>query len=198
MVTRAARRVDDDDYDGPYDKNYPGQKVVADGGKVSVRLALTDGMPSWMPRWRPVFDASRHRPRYAVIDKADPVVRDAEAAYREGVRRLEDAWKTMPGGAGGLPHTTAPAAEPGGDDDDESMSPRDRYVAGLANAYRWTPGGDPTASANAVQNGYTGMLSPGARPGDGDARPTLKSLKDEAAKAHAAYCDRISNAWRTR
>jgi hypothetical protein len=154
-----------------------------------------------------VFDAAAHRPRYAVIDKADPVVRDAEAAYREGVRRLEDAWKTMPGPAGGGEKlTTAPGAEPGSDDD--NMSPRDRYIAGLQNAYETPMGQAPAASADNIAGLTRSWLSPGARPGPGpgygDARPAVSretATHDAAADRETAYREyvaRISNGWRTR
>jgi hypothetical protein len=201
MVT-TARRLDDDWDDTLYDRAYYPKKVFKDGKGVRVRLALTDGPPAWASRPRPaaVFDAAAHRPRYAVIDKADPVVRDAEAAYREGVRRLEDAWKTMPGGAGGEPLTTAPGAS-GGDDDDSDLSPRDRYIAGLQNAYKTPMGQAPAASADNIERARQQWISPGAKPGGGfgDARFS-RETKDAATardEAYAGYLDRLVNGWRT-
>jgi hypothetical protein len=100
VMRRSMRNLDDDDdlYDdegnGPYDKRYPGQRVIADRGKVSVPILLTDGMPDWMPpQRRAVFDARNHQPHYAVVDRADPHVRDAERAYYQRSKWLEDAWR---------------------------------------------------------------------------------------------------------
>jgi hypothetical protein len=50
MVQVASRRRFDDEYDedgnGPFDKRYPGMRVIADKGRVTVPLRLTD---SWLP-----------------------------------------------------------------------------------------------------------------------------------------------------
>jgi hypothetical protein len=146
-----------------------------------------------------VFDAAAHRPRYAVIDKADPVVRDAEAAYREGVRGLEDAWKTQSGGAGGEPLTTAPSAEPGSDDDVES--PRDAYIRQISNAYKTPMGQAPAASADDIERARQQWLSPGAKPGGGfdDARPGVSretATQDARETAYREYVARLVNGWR--
>jgi hypothetical protein len=119
---RFAANLDDEDSDGPYDPRYPGRKVVADGGRVRVPVMLTDGMPDWASRSRPaLYDASHHRPRSAVIDAADPHVREAERAYAERNAFLQDAWKTPSGQMQQPPDNDD-------DDDDGDLSPRDRYI----------------------------------------------------------------------
>jgi hypothetical protein len=202
MVTRA----DDENLDD-FEPEFlaRGKRVYRDGRGPRVPMMLTDGQP---PEWmrtlrRPVLDARQHQPHFA--DVTDASLKDARLAAHDAreayIGRLTDAWRTMPGGPGGSPHTTAPGApEP---DDDDTMSPRDRYIAGLANAYRWTPGGDPTASANAVQSQYVSQLSPGARPGGGygDAvvsRETMRDHRDAAETAYREMCARLSSAWRTK
>ena len=92
---RFANLDDDDDL---YDPAYPGLKVVRDGGRIRVPIQLTDGMPpEWMrPPRRPVFDASAHRPRFAVVDASDPHVQAAERAYR-GTQRLFAGRMARPG-----------------------------------------------------------------------------------------------------
>jgi hypothetical protein len=155
---------------------------------------------------RPVFDARNHQPHFA--DVTDASLRDARLAAHDAreamIARLSDAWKVQPGGAGGEPLTTAPGAEPGGDDDDVE-SARDRYIAGLQNAYK-TPMGQaaPDDGDNDIEALRQQWLSPGATPGPGagyrDARPAVsqETATKDAADAYAEYVDRISGAWRTR
>jgi hypothetical protein len=98
VAQRRYARVDDDLYDddgnGPYDKRYRGQKVIADGGKVRVPIYMTDAMPpatrAAMSRRSMLFDANAHRPHYVVVDRADPGVREAERAYHEHNAWLQD------------------------------------------------------------------------------------------------------------
>ena len=95
---------------------------------------------------RPVFDARHHQPRYAVVDRADPDVRAAEAARADYIARLSDAWRTMPGGTGGAPHTTAPSADDDDDAADAAEQARNAYIKNLQTAYR-TPVGQARAAA---------------------------------------------------
>jgi hypothetical protein len=131
MVAAIRRRFDDDDLsdadgNGPYDKRFPGQRVIADGGRVRVPIALTDGMPpDWMRTLRsPPSDASAHRPRYADLTDArlQDGLRQAAEARSEWIKGLQDAWRTPTGGAGGAPVTTAPPSDQP-DDDDDNLSP---------------------------------------------------------------------------
>jgi hypothetical protein len=202
MTTRAAR-VDDEDL-SDFDPAYFPKRVYRDGKGPRVRLAMTDGMPAWAPRPKPVFDARGHRP--GVVDVlTDEALKDARLAAHDArqayIGRISDAWKVQPVGTGGAPHTTAPGAEPGSDDD--SMSPRDRYIAGLQNAYKTPMGQAPAASADNVAAISRNWLSPGARPGPGpgygDAASRSTATKDADADretAYREYVDRISGAWR--
>jgi hypothetical protein len=145
VMRRSTRNLDDDDLfddegNGPYDKRYPGQRVIADKGRVRVPILLTDGMPNWMPpKRRQLYDASAHRPHYAVVDQADPHVRDAERAYYERSKMLQDAWR-------------GPANPPPPDDEDDGdLSPRDRYTRNLQTAYRRPIGNGNGADAIEAQ-----------------------------------------------
>ena len=104
---------------------------------------LTDGMPDWMPPAprAALYDASHHRPRYAVIDAADPHVREAERAYYDRNKWLQDAWRRPP---------MRRRRRPDDDDDDDDLSPRDRYVRNLQTAYR-TPIGSNGNGADAIE-----------------------------------------------
>jgi hypothetical protein len=208
MVTRAARLDDDDDI---YDPRFPGKKVVRDGKGIRVPIQLTDGQPpEWMrTQRRPVFDASRHRPGPINV-LGDAALKDAKLAamdaYEQRNDYLRDAWRTSTGGPGGAAHTTAPPADK--PDPDDTMSPRDRYIAGLQTAYRTPMGQAPAASADNVAAISRNWLSPGARPGGpgyGDSgsrvsRETMQDARDAADRdlAYAEYVTRISGAWRTR
>lgn len=127
-VNTARRRLDDDDEDGPFDRRYPGKRVIADGGKVRVPVFLTDGMPpdtrAAMSRGPMLFDASKHRPHYAVVDASDPNVRAAERARDEYVRQLQDAWKT-PSGKMAQPPDNGNGNGDDDDDDDPRVHPAD-------------------------------------------------------------------------
>jgi hypothetical protein len=107
-VTQQRRAALDDDDDGPYDKRYPGRKVVADGGRVRVPMHLTDGRPDWMPA---LFDASNHRPHQVRV-LGDAEMRDAraasEASYQARNAYLRDAYRTMPSATGGRPKRRRP------------------------------------------------------------------------------------------
>jgi hypothetical protein len=202
MRQRRAANFDDDD-DGLFDPAYPGLKVVRDGGRVRVPLFLTDsGMPDMTSLRRAVFDARNHRPRFADLTDArlQDGLRAAADARAKYIAELQDAWRTPIGGIGGAPHTTAPPADQPDDDDD--LSPRDRYIKELQNAYKTPLGQAPGGSANALERAREQWLSPGARPGMGDAaRARSTATKDAAADrdaAYAGYVDRISNAWRAR
>jgi hypothetical protein len=170
----ARRRFDDEDdlYDsdgnGPYDKRYPGRRVIADKGRVTVPILLTDGMPNWMPPRRALYDARHYYPpRTYVGDSA--ALRDAERKAVEArdawVRGLGDAWRT-PGAMQSPPDN----GDPDGDEDDgETLSPRDEYIRRTSNMWR-TPMASPYGNgsvANAIQNAFIRRVSPGgAVPGD--------------------------------
>jgi hypothetical protein len=193
MVAAIRRRFDDDDdlFDadgnGPYDKRYPGQRVVADGGKVRVPIQLTDGMPpDWMrPPRRALFDASRHRPhQLALADEA--LRRQARDAYYARNAFLRDAWR----GPGNPP---LPPLRDG-------QSPRDQYIARLTNAWRTPPGQDASDpdddDPNAIEAQRRRWLSPGATPGSDAATATKDAAVADRDQAYGEYLDRISNGWR--
>lgn len=203
MVTTTQRRraLDDDDvFDSDlYDPKYFPRQVVRDGKGIRTPLFLSDGRPDWMPPTRPaLFDYARdayrnyyYQPHFFVGHSADPLA--AARSY------LDAAYRTMPSGAA---KTTAPAAdEPDGDDD--TMTPRDRYIKRLQTAYR-TPGSpDDSDSDNPVEAQRMRWLSPGASPGPGpgygDARPrptTDAAAGDDRDQAYAEYVARISDGWR--
>jgi hypothetical protein len=202
MRQRRAANFDDDD-DGLFDPAYPGLKVVRDGGRVRVPLFLTDsGMPDRTPPRRAVFDARNHRPRFA--DLTDPRLQDglraAADARAKCIAELQDAWRTPIGGIGGAAHTTAPPADQP-DEDDDDLSPRDRYIREISTAWRKPVGYGLRAAANSIEALRQQWTSPGARPGPGmgyDAKP--HQTKDAAvADREAAYCEyvaRLTNGWR--
>lgn len=182
MTVLARRRFDDDDlYDddgnGPYDKRYPGQRVIADGGKVRVPVYLTDGRP---PR-RALFDANPNRLHYAVVDASDPHVRAAEAAYHERNKWLQDAWR----GKGNPP----PPLKDG-------ESPRDAYIRRLSNAWKPQPDlpardpdddDDPKAAATAVE----------AQRRRWNAEiPAKDAALADRDVAYGEYLDYVQNAWK--
>jgi hypothetical protein len=111
--------------------------------------------------------------------------------------------RAVGGGAGGEPLTTAPGAEPGGDDDDVE-SARDRYIRGLQNAYKTgSPYGASGNGGNDIERLRQQWISPGARPGPGpgygDAASRSTATEDADADretAYREYVDRISGAWR--
>ena len=207
MMQRRFANLDDEDDDGPYDPRYPGQRVVADGGRVRVPVMLTDGMPDWMPpRRRPaLYDASAHRPHFAVVDASDPHVRAAERAYEDRSRWLQDAWKT--------PSVSQRDAAPPPDDDEE-LSPRDRYIARLQTAYR-TPFGQAAASraiagpsgADAIEaqrrrwtreDGGGGVAPRGVTMGQHAPAnfPTQDAALADRDVAYGEYLDYLQNAWK--
>ena len=181
------RFVDDDDlYDdegnGPYDKRYPGQRVIADKGRVRVPIMLTDGMPNWMPpKRRQLYDASHHRPHFAVVDQADPHVRDAERAYYERNKWLQDAWKTPSGQMQQSPDNGS------GDDDDGDLSPRDRYVRNLQTAYRMPIGQASPSGADAIE---------AQRRRWNAESPTKDAALADRDIAYGEYLDYLQNAWK--
>jgi hypothetical protein len=183
---RRFARVGDDD-DGPYDKNFPGKKVIADGGKVSVRLALTDARPDWMqlPR-RAVFDARSHQPRFAVVDASDAHVMAAAEARQAYIARLSDAWKT-PSVA---PTSGAPSA---------GESARDAYVRRISSAWK-TPPGSVSApdddDPNPVEAPRRRWLSPGATPGSDAATATKDAAVADRDVSYNGYIDRLTTAWK--
>jgi hypothetical protein len=235
MATLARRRFDDDDdlYDdegnGPYDKRYPGQRVIADRGKVSVPIMLTDSMPpayrAAISRRPALYDASAHRPHFAVVDASDPHVKAAERAYHDRSKWLQDAWRNPSGQMQQPPDNS----DPDGDEDDgETLSPRDEYIRRTSNMWR-TPMASPYAEANAVQAAYirTAGGGPGPPVPGGEAemieaarrgrRPgtpgvtygahnpakfpswdaaSLKDARADADQAHAEMVHRLENAWR--
>ena len=87
------RRFDDDDdlYDdggnGPYDKRYPGRRVIADKGRVNVPIMLSDAMPAEcrdVVRSMRLNDAANsHRPHQLPL---------ADGAAR---REVEDAYQAL-------------------------------------------------------------------------------------------------------
>jgi hypothetical protein len=104
MTRRSMRNLDDDDdvFDSTiYDPKYYPKRVYRDGKGPTVRLMLTDAMPpdyrAAISRRPALYDASAHRPHFAVIDRADPHVRAAERAYEDRNKWLQDAWKTPTG-----------------------------------------------------------------------------------------------------
>ena len=124
MRQRRAANFDDDD-DGPFDPAYPGLKVVRDGGRVRVPLALADsGMPDMTPPRRAVFDARNHQPRFAVLGDAElqDARRRAAEARQEDIARISNAWR----GPGNPP---PPPLRDG-------QSPRDQYIARIKNAWK--------------------------------------------------------------
>jgi hypothetical protein len=134
-MAAAVRRFDDDD-DDLYDKAYPGQKVVKDGGRVHVGIMLTDAEPWVRSQYAQLADARvrNAQPHFAVLDAADPAVKAAEQAYAGHNRWLQDAWKTMPSETGGAPKTSAPPA------DEPGESPCDAYIRRLGSAWKTRPG----------------------------------------------------------
>jgi hypothetical protein len=168
-----------------------------------VPIALTDGMPEWMPPRRPLFDARNHRPHFADLTDArlQDGLKQAAEARSEWIKGLQDAWRTPTGGAGGLPVTTAPGADRP-DADDDNLSPRDAYIKRISEA--WKTGNGNGASADNIAGPTRSWLSPGATPGPSacyrDARPAVsRETKDAVAdrdQAYGEYLDRISNAWR--
>jgi hypothetical protein len=172
MNAMQRRRNDDadlfDDDGKPYDKRFPGRRVVADGGRVRVPIMLSDAAPGSAQSLLEMRDARQ---------RAD----DARQAY---ITRISDAWKTQPLGTGGEPITTAP------EDDDEALSPRDQYIARLSGAYRTPIGQDGDGGAAAdVEAQQRSWASPGARPGAAkDAAPDLD--------AYRGYVERITNGWK--
>jgi len=194
MRLRRAANFDDDD-DGLFDPAYPGLKVVRDGGRVRVPLALTDGMPDITPPRRAVFDARNHRPRFAVLGDAElqDARRRAAEARQEDIARICNAWR-------GPGAELAPPPMPG-------ETARDAYVRRLQNAWKEPIGrGNNPGAAEDIERKREQWLSPGARPGVGDARPavsreTATSLADARAARDAAYDEMVkrnANAWRTR
>jgi hypothetical protein len=130
------RRVEDDDEDGPYDPKYPGQQVIADGGRVRAKMFLMDnGLPDWMQprRAQPMMDArsyqrvldsyrltdrqaAMHRPHQ--VSLSDPTVRRArvvcEDARDEWLDRIRDDFR---GSAAGP--SRGDVISGGGDPDDD-------------------------------------------------------------------------------
>ena len=188
VMRRSTRNLDDDDlYDdegnGPYDKRYPGQRVIADKGRVRVPILLTDGMPDWMPpKRRQLYDASAHRPHYAVVDQADPYVRDAERAYYERSVQLENAWR----GPGNPPPPPLRDGE----------SPRDAYIRQISNAWKALPDlparapdddDDPKAAATALE---------AQRPRWNAESPTKDAALADRDIAYDEYIHRLTTAWK--
>jgi hypothetical protein len=96
MTHRRSARFDDEDFDAElYDPAYFPRKVVRDGGRVRVPLALTDGMPDRTPPGRAVFDARNDRPRFAVLGDAElqDARRRAAEARQEDIARICNAWR---------------------------------------------------------------------------------------------------------
>jgi hypothetical protein len=112
------RQFRDDDYDeegnGPYDRKYPGKRVIADQGRVRVPVYLTDGagrsvplMDARMREHRRLLDGytrigaaaaggtAGHRPGQVSLSDAD--IRAArsrsEHARAEWIRRIKDEWR---------------------------------------------------------------------------------------------------------
>jgi hypothetical protein len=162
-----------------------------------------------VPPRRPLFDARNHRPHFADLTDArlQDGLKQAAEARSEWIKGLQDAWHTPTGGAGGLPVTTAPGADQP-DADDDNLSPRDRYIRQISNA--WKTGSPYGASGNGGGAGIERLrqqwISPGARPGPGagygDARPAVSretATKDAAADrdlAYREYVARLVNGWR--
>ena len=59
MAPMMRRRFDDEDDDGPYDKRYPGRKVVADGGRVRVPVMLTESLRHTPMSWKVRFSSRK-------------------------------------------------------------------------------------------------------------------------------------------
>jgi hypothetical protein len=223
---RRRRRFDDDDEDGPYDPRYPGQRVVADGGRVRVPTWLTDGVPGWMPR-RPVFDASAHRPHHAVLDTAE--FRDAQRrrdrAYEGYVRGLKDQWRGVMAGPGATywgGEDDEVGKAPDGDDGDDAEAARqawiertssawkqptarfdlDPYARGVWAAQNAITGGSPEAAAQveATQRRMS-VSQPNATAASVAAerrryRPRDAEAIADGEMAYTEYCRRIENGWR--
>jgi hypothetical protein len=182
----ARRRFDDADdvFDSDlYDPKYYPRRVFRDGKGLRVPVMLTDAMP---PEYRaavsrrPLYDASAHRPHFAVVDASDPHVRAAERAYYERSAWLQDAWKT-PTGQMQQPPDNGNGNGNGDDDDGEDLSPRDEYINRVSNAWR-TPVGNVYGNGNgseadAIQRAFIARISPG-----GGARPGAEAEAIEAAR----------------
>jgi hypothetical protein len=195
QVAQRRKRVDLDD-DGPYDPEYPGQKVIADGGRVRVRLALTDaGFPQWYPHPHPrrVTDgyrlsddeAARHRPHQAVLTDAQRA--RSESARDQWVASLRDAWRSpqgVPMGPG-APDYDKDDDNNGDDDLDPVERARQDYIRRVTNGWRSDPR-DPAAAANKLE---------AMRRRVAHERMDAATLADRDA-AYDEYVERISNAWR--
>jgi hypothetical protein len=166
------RFVDDDDDDSLFDPAYPGLKVVPDGGRVRVPIALTDGAPSgWLASSRP------HR--VAVLDSAElrDARRRAAEAREQYIARICDAHR-------GPGSQLAPEPRPG-------ESPRDAWIRRTANAHK-TPIGQ-VAPADDIEAAREQWLSPGAKPRMGDARPAVsrEALADARASRDQAWQEMV-------
>jgi hypothetical protein len=132
---------------------------------------------------------------------SDEALRDAraarDAAYDARSRWLQDAWR-------GPGSQLAPEPRPG-------ESPRDAWIRRTANAHK-TPIGQ-AAPDNDIECLRQNWISPGARPGMGDARPvvsreTATNLADARAARDEAWQEMVdrnaeahknpNGAWRTR
>jgi hypothetical protein len=189
-VSYASRRVDDDDlYDddgnGPYDKNYPGQRVIADRGHVHVPIYMTDGMPpEWMRSLRPApSDPLRHRPHQLVSDSAElrDAEREAARAYDERNDFLRDAWR----GSSAPP----PLAVRNGE------SARDAWIRQLGEAWRASPDlpardpeddDDPKAAATAVETQRRRWNAES---------PTKDAALTDRDASYGEYIQRLTTAW---
>jgi hypothetical protein len=139
---RDRRRVDDEDVLDDFDPAYFPRRVYKDGRGPTVRLMLTDAVPSAR------YDA--HRPHQLVSDSAE--VRDAEReaarAYDERNDFLRDAWRSRD-------NPPPPALRDG-------QSPRDQYIERVTSAWRAPPRrNDPADDIEALQRRW-------ASPSDAD------------------------------
>jgi hypothetical protein len=193
MAAVKSRFDDDDVFDAElHDPAFYPRLVYRDGKGPRVRLMMTDAAPPSRPA---LYDRAAHRPRYAVVDAADPAVIEAERAFRERNDYLRDAWRTQASGTGGAPHTTAPGA----DDDDDAKdvdAERAAYIDRISNAYKAGSYGGGNGDANAIEGQRRRWLSPGATPGSDAAMVTKDAAVADRDQAYGEYLNRICNGWR--
>jgi hypothetical protein len=220
MVRRVLRRhFRDDDYDedgnGPYDRKYPGKRVIADQGRVRVPVMLTDSASRRVPlmdsRSYRLTDrqAAMHRPHEATAVLSDADIRAArsptEHARAEWIRRMADEWSHP---IGGLPRSV-PNGEGNGDDEDyddngsngddrtEAEKARDQWIDRTSRA--WSEPWRGAAAGPSPSDRYGKGNDPARAANAVERQRRGWTAEDAAADKEAAYreyCVRVSNAWK--
>jgi hypothetical protein len=184
VAVKRRRRVDDDEVDeSDFDPMYPRHmEVIRDGGRVRARMALMNGLPSWLPprRAQPMMDArsyqrvldgysrlgaaAGHRP--GQVSLTDSKVRYARTASEDArdawIMEQQDAWKGAATGPSPGDVINGP------DDDDDAMDPGDapagvseadleraRWIDRMSNAWR-DPVGRGAYAGPDLSHGYGG------------------------------------------